>query len=79
MPVHRLDVVGVVVVPGSAHPFGLDVIGNGVAEVAKFPPADRAAAFLLSDFVLEQAAHLCRRAKLAITAMMMRVFDSSHS
>ena len=74
--VDRLDVLGMVVAPGSAHALGLDMVGDGVIEVPELLPADRASPLLLPDFALKQTPHLRRGAALAITARMMRIFDS---
>jgi hypothetical protein len=78
-PVHRLDVVGMVVAPGSAHSFGLNVVGNGIGAAPELPPAESAPAVLFDDLSFEQVAHFCRRALLAIAARMMGILDTAQT
>ena len=56
----RLDVVRVVVSPGSSHPFGLDVVGHNLVVIREGCVADCAFPVLLDDFSVQQLPHLCR-------------------
>lgn len=76
---HRLDVVGMIVVTGATHTLGFDVIGNRIRKAAKLPAADRAPRVLCADLLLEQTAHCRWGTVLPIPSRVMRVFDAAHS
>lgn len=56
----RLDVVGMVIAPRSAHALGLDVIGDDVIAVRKRQVADSAVSLLRRDFLGEHFPQFCR-------------------
>jgi len=55
-----LDVVRMIVPPGSSHSFGILVIRNDVIVVGELIVADRAYSGLLPHLAVQQCSHLCR-------------------
>ena len=54
-----LDVLGAVVSPGPAHPFGLDVVGHNLVVIREDLVADCTFPVLLGDLSVKQFPHLC--------------------
>ena len=67
-PVHRLDIVGMVVSPGSSHASPVDMIGNDVVEVGEFHMADCAFLVLFDNLAIEQPSHLRVGAEFPVNA-----------
>jgi hypothetical protein len=75
---HRLDIVQVIVSPGSSHAARVDVIGHDVVIVGKGLLADGARSVLSVDLAIEQLPHLPIGTELAEASGMMRIFDVLH-
>jgi len=71
-----LNVVRMVVSPGRSHSFGLPVVGDNIPAVGKRLVADSAFPALLGDFPFQQFPHLCRRAELAVSPGVVRIFNA---
>ena len=65
-----------VISPSSSYPFRLPVVGNHIAVFGKFLVADGAFAALLSNFLVQQLAHLGGGAKLSVPSRVVWVFDA---
>jgi hypothetical protein len=76
---HGLDIVGMIVSPGSSHASGMDVIGHDVVVVGEGFLADGALSALLDDLAIEQLSHLRVGTELAVSSRVIRVFDTLHS
>jgi hypothetical protein len=76
---HGLDIVRVIVSPGSSHAARVDVIGHDVVVVGKRPLADGAPLVLRDDLAIEQLPHLPIGTELAEASGMMRIFDALHT
>jgi hypothetical protein len=74
-----LDIVRMIVSPGSAHSFGIPMIWHDVGIISELFVADRAYAGLLSNFPIEKLAHFCGGAQFPVTPRMVRVLDSLNS
>jgi hypothetical protein len=57
-PVRRLNVVGMVVAPGSSHASWVDVVRHDVAEVGELHMAERALLVLFDNLAVYQPPHL---------------------
>jgi hypothetical protein len=77
--VHCLNVLRMVVSARSAHPSRVNMIGHDVAIVGERYLANGALPVLLNYFSIEQFPHFRFGAKLAVSAGMVRVFDTLHS
>ena len=55
-----LDIIQVIVSPGSSHSFGIPVVWHDVVVVGELFMADRAHPTLLPDFPVQQFPHLGR-------------------
>ncbi len=73
---HGLDVVRMVVSPGSSHSFRVSVVRYDVAAVGKFMVADCAFSGLLDDLSVQQLPHLGWRPEFAISPGVVRIFDA---
>ena len=74
-----LDIVWVVVAPGSAHSFWAPVVGGNVVIIGELCVADCTFSVLLNDLPVQELAHFAGRPKLAISSWMMRILDSLNS
>ena len=75
-PMNSLDVLEVVVPPGSSHAFGLDVVGHNLVVIRERYAADCAFPVLLDDFSIQQLPHLGWRTEFAISPGVVRIFDA---
>jgi hypothetical protein len=73
---HGLDVLRMVISPGSSHSFRVSVVGYDVAAVGKFMVANGALPSLLDDFSVQQFPHLGWRPEFAIAPGVVRIFDA---
>jgi hypothetical protein len=76
-PVDRLDVVGMIVSPRSAHTFRTDVIRHNIAVVGEPFIAEGADAILSNDLPVEELPHLAIGAEFPVSAGMARVVNSA--
>jgi hypothetical protein len=77
--VHCLNVLRMVVAARSSHPSRINVVGHDVAIVGEHHLANGALPVLLNYFSIEQFPHFRFGAKLAVSARMVRVFDTLQS
>ena len=78
-PVCCLNIVRVIVSPGSTHSFRIPMIWDHVVIVGEFFMADGANATLLPDLPAQEFAHLRRRPKFAVAPRMMLIFNPLNS
>ena len=76
-PVNSLNVVRVIISPGSAHSPRADMVWNNVTVIREIGAADAAFTALGNDLSIEQLAHLSVRAELAVTSRMKWIFYSA--
>ena len=57
---HGLDVLRMVISPGSSHSFRVSVVRYDFAAVVKFMVANGALSCLIHDFSVQQLSHVCR-------------------
>ena len=74
-PVRRLNVVGMIVSPGSSHASWVDVVRNDVIVVRELNMAECALPVLLDNLAVSQSPHLCVRAELPVSSGMMGIFN----
>jgi hypothetical protein len=72
---HRLNIVGMIVSPGSSHASWVDVIGHDVAVVGEFHIAECAFPALFDNLAVEQPPHLCVGAEFPISPEMIGILD----
>src|SRR5690349_8607699 len=72
----RLDVVRMIVPPGSSHSFRILVVRNNVVVVGKLFVTDRADSGLLAHLAVQQLPHLSGRSEFAISSRMVGVFNT---
>jgi hypothetical protein len=58
-PMRCLNIIGVVISPGSTHAFGLDVVGHNLVVIRERCMANCTLPFLLGDLTVQQFPHLC--------------------
>src|ERR1700733_13942556 len=58
-PMHCLDIVGMIVSPGSARASWIDVVGHDVVVVGEIQVAEGAFPALLDDLAVEDLPHFC--------------------
>jgi hypothetical protein len=73
--VNSLNVVRVIVSPGPAHSFRVDVIGHNVAIVSELGATESALAVLRGDLSVEQFPHLSVGTEFAVSPRVMRILD----
>jgi hypothetical protein len=76
---HCLDIVWVVISPGSSHSFATLVVWYHVVVVREFFVANWTNSALLDNLPVEQLSHLSRGSQFPVTSWMMSIFDSLHS
>jgi hypothetical protein len=76
---HRLNVVGMIVSPGSSNAAWVDVVGNNVIVVSEVHIAECAFPALFDNLAVEQPPHLCVGAEFSISPRMMDVFNPLHA
>ena len=72
---HRLDIIGVIVSPGSSHAAWVDVVGHDVAVVGEPHMAECVFLALLDNFAVEQLPHSRVGAELTVSPRMMRIVN----
>jgi hypothetical protein len=75
-PVHRLNVIGMVVSLGSSHPSWVDVVGHDVVVVGELYMAECALPVLFDNLAVEQPPHLRVGAEFPVSPRMMRILNS---
>ncbi len=76
---HRLDILRVVVSPGSAHPFGINVVWDDISIVRKLLMADCTLFILFGDLAIEQFPHFSIGAKLTVSTWMVGIVDTLYA
>jgi hypothetical protein len=77
--VDSLDVVRMIVSPGSSHAAGMDVVGCVVAIIGEWFVAEGAYAILGDNLPVEKFPHFAVRAEFPVSPGMMRVFDAPNA
>jgi hypothetical protein len=75
----RLNIVRMIIPPGTSHPFGIYVIRHDVVVIGEFSVADAAFPVLLDDLPIQQLPHLCCGSKLPIAPGMVLIFNALHT
>ena len=66
-PVHCLNIVGMVVSPGSSHASWVDVVRHDVVVVGELHMAEHALPVLFDNLAVEQPTHLCVGAEFPVS------------
>src|SRR5207302_7201997 len=74
-----LDIVWMVVSPGSAHSFRISMVRNDVVVVGELFVADGAYSGLLPHLAVQQFSHLRRRSQFPVSSRVVRIFHSLDS
>jgi hypothetical protein len=73
--VDRLNIVGMIVSPGSSHASRVDVVRHDIAVVCELYMAEWAFPALFDNLAVEQPPHLCVGTKFPVSPRMMEVFN----
>ena len=74
-----LNVVGMIVPPGSAHASGLFVLGDDLAVIVELLLTDCALPVLLKNFLIQQLSHFPRAPPFPVASGMVDIFDPPQS
>jgi hypothetical protein len=74
---NSLNVIGMIVPPGSSHTTRADVVGNDIAVVGETLPAQSADAILCLNLFVHQLPHLGVRTNLPISARVLRIINAA--
>lgn len=73
-----LDIVWVIIPPGSSHPFGMPMVWDDVVVIGELFLADGAFPVLLDNLPVEKSPHFSRRPEFPISPRMMRILNASN-
>jgi hypothetical protein len=74
-PVNCLNIIGMVVAPGSSHASWVDVVRNDVVVVSELHIAECAFPALFDNLAIEQPPHLCVGAEFPVSPGMIGILD----
>jgi hypothetical protein len=74
-PMHCLNIVGMVISPGSSHASWIDVVGNDVVVAGELHMAECAFPTLFDNLAVEQPSHLRVGTEFPVSPRMMGVFN----
>jgi hypothetical protein len=77
--VNSLDIIRMIISPGSSHTTGMDVVGHHVAVLGEHLLAESAESILRGNLPVEELPHFGVRPKLPVSAGMMRVFNAPNA
>ena len=78
-PVNCLNIIGMVVAPGSSHASRIDVVGHDVVVVGELYTAECALPVLFDNLTVEQPPHLRVGAEFPVSPGMLGVFNPLHT
>src|ERR1700722_17338175 len=73
-----LDIVWVVISPGSSHSFRIPVVGDHIVIIRELFVTDGAFSVLLDNLPIQQFPHFSRRSEFPISPRMMRIINASN-
>ncbi len=78
-PVNCLNVLRMIVSPGSSHSSGMDMVGHNVAIVGEPLLAESAYPILQSNLPVEELPHFAVGAEFSVSPGMMRIFNAPNA